>query len=134
MILLKIVHLLALVFGSAASLGNVYIAYSKPDADAAPFANRLRKLFRFTALGAILVLWLSGIALLHYEYGTWLPGLAFNTKILLAILLTAIILYLNAMASRWARSGGPPSHVPPLHKIGAGSLVLIVVLAALAFG
>ena len=135
-IILKSLHFLALVFGAAASLGNIYLALSTGPHDlAAPgFTNMLRKLYRLTALGAIVTLWVTGLILMAWRHGIWIDGFAFNAKIALAALLTAIILFLNAMAPRWARSGGPPSYVPVLHWLGAALLLSIVLLAAIAFG
>lgn len=133
--LFKMVHLLALVFGAAASLGNIYLLMARGphDLPAPALANALRKWYRLTALGAILTLWITGIALLGLQYGFRVEGFAFNAKIALAGLLFAIIFYLNWMAPRWASRGGPPSYVPALHIIGAASLLLAVILAVAAF-
>lgn len=133
--LIKAIHLLALVFGSVAALGNIYLGLAKGPHDlAAPgFTNTLRKAYRYTSLVAIIALWASGIVLL-IGYGGWVPGFAFTLKLALAIVMTAIIFFMNLMAPSWARNGGPPSYVPVLSWINAISLLLIVTLAALAFG
>ncbi|MCB1423318.1 MAG: hypothetical protein KDJ69_12810 [Nitratireductor sp.] len=132
---LKSLHFLALVFGAAASLGNIYLALSAGPHDlAAPgFTNTLRKFYRLTALGAITVLWATGLLLMVWRYGLWVEGIAFNAKIMLAVVLTAIIFFLNLMAPGWARSGGPPSYVPVLHWVGSTCLIGIVVFAVVAF-
>jgi hypothetical protein len=127
-------HLLALVFGSAASLGNIYIllASGPHDLPAPGFVGALRKWYRLTALGAIVTLWLTGVILIAMQ-----PGLAqstaFNLKLFFASLLLAIIGFLNFMAPRWSRRGGPPSYVSSLHMAGAASLFLAVILAVAAF-
>lgn len=133
---MKAIHLLALVFGSAAALGNIYLGITKGPHDlAAPgFTNTLRKAYRYTSLFAIIVLWLSGLILMLWGHGLWVEGFAFNAKIAFVVVLTAIILFMNLMAPSWARSGGPPSYVPILSWIAAISLLLIVALAAFAFG
>ena len=117
----KAIHLLALVFGSASALGNIYLAMAKGPHDlAAPgYTNTLRKAYRYTSLFAIIVLWATGLILLFGHHGVWVPGFAFNAKIAFALVLTAIIVFLNFMAPGWARSGGPPGYVPVLHWIGA---------------
>lgn len=132
---LKIAHLLALVFGSAASLGNIYLALSQgPHELAAPaYTNMLRKLYRLTALGAIAVFWATGILMVFIRYGVWIDGYAFNVKIALVALLSAIIIYLNVMAPIWARRGGPPRYVPALHYSGTFLLLLSVIFAGFAF-
>lgn len=134
--LFKTLHLLALVFGAAASLGNIYLILAKGPADlpAPALANALRKWYRLTAAGAIVTLWVTGIILLPLKYGWRVESVAFDIKIALAGLLLAIIGYLNLMAGKWARRGGPPSHVPALHLTGAASLLLTVVFAVAAFG
>ena len=68
---IKTLHLLALVFGSAAALGNIYLGLAKGPHDlAAPdYTNTLRKAYRYTSLFAIIVLWLTGLFLLMARYG-----------------------------------------------------------------
>jgi|GEM_PF-2589417 len=135
--LIKIIHLLALMFGAAASFGNLYIMMAKGphDLPAPEFANQLRTLFRFTALGAILVIWISGILLMLISYGWWVQSFAFDVKITFATIVLLIIIFLNLLAMRASKSaGGPPSYIPALHTIGAASLVLAVIFAVISFG
>ena len=131
---LKAIHLLALVLGSAASLGNIYVLLAKGPADlpAPGLVASLRQWYRLSALAAITTLWITGLLLAVIQYG-WPTGFAFNAKLLFATLLLAIILYLNFMATTWARSGGPPAYVPALHITGAICLVLSVTFAVYAF-
>ncbi|MCB1427867.1 MAG: hypothetical protein KDJ66_01920 [Nitratireductor sp.] len=131
---LKMLHLLALAFGSVSSLGNVYLMLSKGphDLDAPGFTNMLRKLYRLTALGAIVTLWVTGLLMKFMRYG-WVPGLAFHAKIALALLLLAIIVFVNLMAPGWARRGGPPAWVANVHVIAAASFLATVILAVLVF-
>lgn len=133
-LLLKIVHLGALMFGSAASIGNIYMLFSKGphDLPAPEFANKLRKYFRLTGLIAIVVLWISGPALMFMKYGRWLDDFAFSTKIGFAALLLLIISFLNLVA--WvAPKKGPPSYGPILMMIAAPALILAMVFAVIAF-
>ena len=135
--LIKIIHFLALMFGAAASFGNLYIMMAKGphDLPAPEFANQLRTLFRFTALGAILVIWISGILLMLINYGWWVQSFAFDVKITFAAIVLLIIIFLNLIAMRSTKSsGGPPSYIPVLHTIGAASLVLAVIFAVISFG
>jgi uncharacterized membrane protein len=132
--LLKTIHLLALVFGSAASLGNIYIllASGPHDLPAPGFVGALRKWYRLTALLAILTLWITGVMLIVMQSG-WAQGTAFDAKLFFAALLLGIVGFLNFMAPRWARRGGPPSYVAKIHMAGAASLLLAVVFAVAAF-
>jgi len=135
-LVLKTVHLLALVFGAAASLGNIYLLLARGPADlpAPALVGALRKWYRLTALGAIVTLWATGLVMTPMKHGWRVEGFAFNAKVALAGLLLAIIFYLNWMSARWARRGGPPSYVPALHVAGATSLLLAVPFAVAAFG
>jgi hypothetical protein len=135
--IIKIIHLLALMFGAAASFGNLYIlmASGPHDLPSPGFTNQLRYLFRITALGAIVTLWASGIGLLFIKYGLWEHSFAFDAKIVFAAIILLIIVFLNLLAMRAPKGpGGPPSYVPVLHVIGAVSLVLAVIFAVAAFG
>jgi uncharacterized membrane protein len=134
---IKIVHLLALMFGAAASFGNLYIMMAKGphDLPAPEFANQLRTLFRLTALAAILIIWISGILLMLINHGFWVQSFAFDAKMTFATILLLIILFLNLMAMRSNKgSGGPASYVPALHTIGAISLIMTMVFAVISFG
>ena len=135
--ILKITHFLALMFGAAASLGNLYIMMAKGphDLPSPGFTNQLRFLFRITALAAILLIWASGVLLMFIKYGWWVPSFAFDVKITFATIVLLIILFLNLLAMRTPQGpGGPPSYVPILHIIGAVSLILAMIFAVAAFG
>ncbi|MCP4184263.1 MAG: hypothetical protein GY761_13265 [Hyphomicrobiales bacterium] len=135
--LIKIIHLLSLMFGAVASFGNLYMMMAKGphDLPAPEFANQLRTLFRFTALGAIIVIWISGILLMLINYGWWVQSFAFDVKITFATILLLIIIFLNLMTGRSSKSSGdPPSYIPVLHTVGSASLVLAVIFAVISFG
>lgn len=131
---LTALHFLALAFGAAASFGNLYLMFASGphDLPSPGFTGALRRYWRLTALGAIVMLWLTGLALLAW-HGGWAPGPAFAAKIALVAALTAIVAFLNLMAPGWARRGGPPGWVSYLHVAGATLLVTIVICAAAAF-
>ena len=131
---LKLLHLLALVFGSAASLGNIYVnlAQGPHDLPSPALVNALRKWYRLTALAAIAVLWVTGILLTLVRFG-WADSFAFNAKLFCAAGLLATIGFVNFMAPRWARRGGPPGYLPGLHISGAALLIASVVFAVIAF-
>ena len=136
-ILLKIIHIGALTFGSVASLGNLYMMFAKDphDPPSPAFANKLRYLFRITGLIAILALWITGPMLMVMKYGPWVDGSAFSAKIGFATLLLLIISFLNLMAwfSKTAHKG-PPSYAPTLLIIAAAALFSSMVSAVIAFG
>lgn len=133
--LVKIIHLLALMFGAASSFGSLYLGLAKGPHDlAAPdYTNTLRKIFRTFGLIAVMVLWVSGLLLMLFSYGFWIPGTTFGLKIALVILITLHLLYINFMAGNWTRSGGPPKHVTTLSWISAFALIGVVILASITF-
>lgn len=134
-ITLKALHLLALMFGSVAALGNLYLGIAKGQHDpAAPkYTNMLRKFYRRTSLVAILILWVTGTIMLVSKYGGKVEAGAFHAKLAFVILLTAIIFFTNIMAPKWAKRGGPPSYIPALSWVAAITLMVITVLAVLTF-
>ncbi len=131
---LKAVHLLALVLGSGASLGNIYLMLARGphDLPAPDLVNSLRKWYRLSALLAILTLWVTGL-LMSVSGDGWIDSSAFTLKLIFAAVLLAIIGFLNLMAAGWSRSGGPPAWVPSLHVTAALCLIASVVAAAYAF-
>ncbi|MCF6320531.1 MAG: hypothetical protein L3J32_02035 [Rhizobiaceae bacterium] len=134
--ILKIIHLLALMFGAAASFGNLYMLMAKGPADlpSPGFTGQLRFMFRLSALVAILTIWASGVLLLFIKYGWWINSFSFDAKIVFATIVLLIVLFLNLLAMRTPKGpGAPPSYVPVLHIIGAGSLVLAMAFAVVAF-
>ena len=131
----KAIHLLALVLGAGASLGNVFLMLAKGphDLPAPELTQALRKWYRLSALVAIVTLWVTGL-LMALSGDAFVSGSAFSIKLVFAALLLAIIGFLNFMAAGWSRSGGPPAYVPALHLTGAACLIGAVVFAAYAFG
>lgn len=134
--ILKILHLVALMFGAAASFGNLYILLAKGahDLPAPGFVNRLRLLFRLTALFAILTLFATGLLLMLAKYGIWIEGTAFSVKLFFATVILLIVLYLNVIFPRIARPGSaPPGYVAYLHLVAAFSLIASVIFAVIGF-
>lgn len=134
-IFLKAIHLLALLFGSAASLGNLYILMAKGphDLPAPGFIKQLRFFFRITAMAAISLLWVSGVMLMLVRYGWWIDGFAFDVKIAFATLLLVLITFINLWSWRATPTNAPPSWMPVLHFIGVVSLILTTLFAVVSF-
>lgn len=135
LITLKVLHLLALMFGSVAALGNLYLGLSKGPADlAAPaYTNTLRKFYRVTSFVAVITLWITGAVLFVLKYGGKVEAGAFHAKMAFVVILTAIVFFTNFMAPRWAKRGGPPSYIPTLSWISALVLIGSVILAVVTF-
>ncbi|MCU0790802.1 MAG: hypothetical protein MUE79_07100 [Nitratireductor sp.] len=131
---IKAIHLLALVLGSGASLGNLYLILARGphDLPAPELTKSLRKWYRLSALVAILTLWVTGL-LMAFSGDGWISSGPFNVKLLFATILLGIILFLNLMAGGWARRGGPPAWVQWLHILATACLAGAVIFAAYAF-
>jgi cytochrome bd-type quinol oxidase subunit 2 len=131
---IKAIHLLALMLGAGASLGNIFLLLARGphDLPAPELTKALRKWYRLSALVAIITLWLTGV-LMSLSGDGWIDGQAFTSKLIFAAALLGIIGYVNFMAAGWARRGGPPAYVSALHVTGALLLAGTVVAAAYAF-
>ena len=131
---LKAIHLLALVLGAGASMGNIFLLLARGphDLPAPELTNALRKWYRLSALVAIVTLWVTGL-LLALSGDGYVSGYTFMVKLVFATVLLAIVVYVNAMAGSWARRGGPPAYVPALHLAGTACLAGAVIFAAYAF-
>lgn len=134
-ITLKVLHLLALMFGSASAFGNIYLGIAKGlhDPAAPKYTKTLQKFFRRTSLIAIIVLWVTGLILFVSKYGGKVEAGAFHGKMAFAILLTLIVLFTNFMAPKWAKRDGPPSYMPALSWVSAITLITIAILAVMTF-
>ena len=132
---IKAIHFLALVLGAGASLGNIYLLLGRGPADlpAPELTNALRKWYRLSALVAILTLWATGLVLV-LSGDAYVAEAAFSYKIVFALALLGIIVFLNVMAPLWARRGGPPQWVSSVHVAGTLCLLAAVTMAAYAFG
>lgn len=131
---IKAIHLLALVLGSGASLGNIFLLLARGphDLPAPELTNALRKWYRLSALVAILTLWVSGL-LLALSGDGYVSGYTFAVKMVFATVLLGIVVFVNAKAAGWSRRGGPPAYVPTLHLAGTACLAGAVIFAVYAF-
>lgn len=134
---LKAVHLLCLLAGGAASLGNAVLLKRVIAAGAPPppmVAEAMQVLARM-GLGAIVVLWLTGIPLAVMTGAFATGGLLFSLKLLAATFVLGLV---SLMA--WLRGQIAAGKRPPNPRL-IGRLALIVrwltvgavVLAVLVF-
>lgn len=130
----KMLHLLAMALGAAASFGNVFLLLARGphDLPAPALENALRRWWRQAALVAILTLWATGL-FMAVVYDGWPSSYAFNMKLALAFALLLLIGWFNWMAPGWSRRGGPPSYVSALHIAGAMMLIAAIVFGVFSF-
>ena len=78
---------------------------------------------------AILILWVTGIALTHKIYCSFGLGWAFHLKLFGAMTLLGAVRFLNLHLTQHARAGNPPSPKVMLmvSAIARTSLVLVVI-------
>jgi len=138
--ILLILHFLGLGAGFAASIGNnlvmVLIAKSPP-AEAAGLRRFPTAMMPIGDIGLVL-LWITGIALLWTKYGGVdafgaLPW-PFWAKIVCVVLMTLLVGMIHMAVGRIRRGNmAVAARMPAYGRIGAVLLLLIVIFAVMAF-
>ncbi len=136
---LKIIHFLALLLGGAATIspGILRRALARSDHAGPPPAYLAAALRVFGILGliAIVLLWITGGAMVSigHDWGAMSPW--FWVKLLAATIVLAISVFLNLRAARAARGGDAAS--PKTIKIGLtvtrAALFVAIVCAVITF-
>jgi hypothetical protein len=131
MVLLKFLHIFALMLGSATAIGNLVITYhlSQVPADAPKMAP-LRPIFGMVGLVGILLIWLSGLWLYWAGWSAASLGAVFWLKMAAATILLGAVLVLTTfgMISSW-RGTPPPVFV---QKAGPYTFLLLLITVASA--
>ena len=130
-IILKFFHYLSLFLAGGLGVANVMLFKNHQKAGTAPAPPVRKTMMTLARLGliAIIVLWLTGIALTHKIYGSFALGWAFHLKLFGASTLLGVVAFLNLHVTQQARAGNPPSPsvmrmVPAITRI---SLVLVLI-------
>ena len=125
-------HLLAMAVGLGGSVANAVIgAMAGPENPA--LAGRLQKRIGRIAFAALILLWVTGVALVMYGPGAGTLSLWFWVKMLAVLALTGAAVTMQVAILTF----GPERRAAlarPLGMIMAGSATLAVVFAVLAFG
>lgn len=137
---LKIVHLLCLLAGGAAGIGNTILLRHAALSGAPPppvMAGAMAALGRI-GMVAIGLLWISGLWMLWAGIGvpSGAAGWAFWFKLLAATVVLGAVSGMAMLRARAEREGGKPdpAKLRPLMMASLGGVVLAVALAVLAFG
>ena len=131
---LKIVHFLSLSVGIGGGVANGIIGAraAKVDPPVRAVLGGISGLIGRLSFVAIVLLWLTGIAMVYLAFGGWaeLPT-AFWVKIAFVVVLTALSVWLNLLAMRARRTRTPPP-AATMRTLGmvAGLCSLIIVIAA----
>lgn len=137
-IILKIVHFLALalVVGGGVSSAVVAARVARVDASMRPALVGIQATIGKLSLGALLLLWLSGILLTYLYYDGWsnLPP-SFWLKIIFVVILTglSVRMQMKTGASTGTSDKVPNSSRALLGQMAAVSSFLVVIFAAIAF-
>ncbi len=129
---IKFLHFFSLMLGATAGFGNMAVAlHVKRAGIPAPASlTAMRPFFSKLGLGAVGLIWLTGIALYLMHYTSVDLGIAFHLKLLVAALLFAGVVVINRMGAKAAAAGMPPP--PALAKLGLATTALTVIAVALA--
>ena len=134
LIVLKVVHLYALILGAMGGMGTG-ILMSRADGPPSAQVVSVLKLFKTFGIVAIVLLWLTGLLLAWIEYGTLALGFAFYVKLVAATVLVGLIFGSASLAAK-ARGAGVPPDASVMEKLGKASALMsfvAVVCAVIAF-
>ena len=136
-ILLKIIHFLSLAVGIGIGVANMVIGIRlrKAQDETAQFVRATQGVLGQIALGAIILLWLTGIAM-WIEWHRMRADSAFLVKIVAVIILTAVSVDLNIRGARARRGQGQPPSLAFMRRAGMVSglmSVIAVIFAVIAF-
>ena len=98
----------------------------------APPVQKAMRAMAWLSLGAIILLWVTGIGLGHMIYGTLALGWAFSMKLAGASILLVAIAMVNMTLSAASRTGQPPSALVMTYAPMASRGALVLVLAGIA--
>lgn len=134
---LKILHFLALLLGGAATIApgimmRIVQASGQPPT---PAMGRSMRVLGICGLVAIVVLWLTGLAMLRLVHAEADLGLWFTIKLIAATVILVGSAGLNLLAARSAAAGTPPpqSIVKPVSSVIRLSLLIAIIGGVLTF-
>ena len=137
LIVLKTFHYLAILFAGGVLVGGGLIQAVFTRANQVPDINvsRVLKLLGNLGLGALIVLWITGIFLSNVIYGGFAINTAFTIKIIAAAFLSIISFIVNIHVYNSSKNNQPPSKL--IMKIatmlGRGLILIVFVAVAIAF-
>mgnify|MGYP000355958553 CR=1 FL=1 len=134
---LKFLHFAALALALGGGVANILLGHQIAAAEGAGKSVIMplqRTLARISAL-SLLVLWVTGIALVYAYYGGWAGfGIFFWTKIAFVVVLTINMGIAQHLMSRARKTATPPpGAVKAMGLTGPVLLLLITALATVAF-
>ena len=137
LILLKTLHYLAILFAGGVLVGGGLIQAIFTRANQIPDINvsKVLKILGYLGLGALIILWITGILLSNIIYGGFVINTAFTIKILAAAFLLIISFIVNIHVYNSSKNNQPPNR--SIMKIGTmlgrGLILIVLIGAAVAF-
>ena len=137
LILLKTLHYLAILFAGGVLVGGGLIQAIFTRANQIPDINvsKVLKILGYLGLGALIILWITGILLSNIIYGGFVINTAFTIKILAAAFLLIISFTVNIHVYNSSKNNQPPNK--SIMKIGTmlgrGLILIVLIGAAVAF-
>ena len=137
LIVLKTFHYLAILFAGGVFVGGGLIQAVYTRANKVPDINvsKVLKILGYLGLGALIILWITGILLSNVIYGGFAINTAFTVKIIAAAFLLIISFIVNIHVYNSSKNNQPPSKL--IMKMatmsGRGLIIIVLVAAAIAF-
>jgi len=137
LILLKTLHYLAILFAGGVLVGGGLIQAVFTQANQVPDINvgKVLKILGYLGLGALIILWITGILLSSLLYGGFAINTAFTIKIIAAAFLLIISFIVNIHVYNSSKNNQPPNK--SIMKIatmsGRGLIIVVLLAAAIAF-
>ena len=137
LILLKTLHYLAILFAGGVLVGGGLIQAVFTRANQVPDINvgKVLKILGYLGLGALIILWITGILLSSILYGGFAINTAFTIKIIAAAFLLIISFIVNIHVYNSSKNNQPPNK--SIMKIatmsGRGLIIVVLLAAAIAF-
>ena len=137
LIILKTFHYLAILFAGGVLVGGGLIQAVFTRANQVPDINvgKVLKILGYLGLGALIILWITGILLSNVIYGGFAINTAFTVKIIAAAFLLIISFIVNIHVYNSSKNNQPPSKsiMKMATMSGRGLIIIVLVAAAIAF-
>ena len=137
LILLKTLHYIAILFAGGVLVWGGLIQAVFTRANQVPDINvgKVLKILGYLGLGALIILWITGILLSSLLYGGFAINTAFTIKIIAAAFLLIISFIVNIHVYNSSKNNQPPNK--SIMKIatmsGRGLIIVVLLAAAIAF-
>jgi len=137
LIALKTFHYIAILFAGGVLVGGGLIQAVFTRANQVPDINvsKVLKILGYLGLGALIILWITGILLSNIIYGGFVINTAFTIKIIAAAFLLIISFIVNIHVYNSSKNNQPPSKsiMKIATMLGRGLIIVVLVGAAIAF-